>query len=238
MAARGLSAVLIGIGLMLGGCMNATVEPASEANLTPRDKKLLAAAGYADGFDATARYPAVQFDLSRPSEPHIGMLQALGINITIDAKTDYTQDYIPNLRDANGQFEGWGYHSVSGVSPQAISIESSLAAQYWAKGGVTFKGFSLDGGNAKSGDPELNSMIEKIRLEPDDETRLSIVHDIQRYLAKAQWGMLYPGGANGFSLAWPALRNYQVWEGPALSGGASFYDSYRHWLDQTKAPFA
>ena len=46
MAARGLSAVLIGIGLMLGGCMNATVEPASEANLTPRDKKLLAAAPY------------------------------------------------------------------------------------------------------------------------------------------------------------------------------------------------
>ena len=46
MAARGLSAVLIGIGLMLGGCMTATVEPASEANLTPRDKKLLAAAPY------------------------------------------------------------------------------------------------------------------------------------------------------------------------------------------------
>jgi lipoprotein-anchoring transpeptidase ErfK/SrfK len=35
------------IGLMLGGCMNATLEPASQANLKPRDKQLLAHAPYA-----------------------------------------------------------------------------------------------------------------------------------------------------------------------------------------------
>jgi len=46
MAARGLSVVLLGVGLVLGGCMQSTVEPASEANLTVRDKKLLAAAPY------------------------------------------------------------------------------------------------------------------------------------------------------------------------------------------------
>jgi lipoprotein-anchoring transpeptidase ErfK/SrfK len=31
---------------MLGGCMQSTIEPAAESNLTPRDKKLLAAAPY------------------------------------------------------------------------------------------------------------------------------------------------------------------------------------------------
>ena len=46
MAARGLFGVLIGAGLVLGGCMQSTIEPASEANFTPRDKKLLAAAPY------------------------------------------------------------------------------------------------------------------------------------------------------------------------------------------------
>src|SRR6267378_727280 len=46
MAGRGLWAVLIGAGLVLGGCMQSTMEPASEANLTVRDKKLLAAAPY------------------------------------------------------------------------------------------------------------------------------------------------------------------------------------------------
>ena len=46
MAARSLLVVLFGAGLVLGGCMQSTIEPASEANFTPRDKKLLAAAPY------------------------------------------------------------------------------------------------------------------------------------------------------------------------------------------------
>jgi lipoprotein-anchoring transpeptidase ErfK/SrfK len=46
MAARGLAVVLVGVGLVLGGCMQTTLEPSSEANLTVRDKKLLAAAPY------------------------------------------------------------------------------------------------------------------------------------------------------------------------------------------------
>jgi len=46
MAVRGLSVVLFGVAVLLGGCMQSTVEPASEANLTPRDRKLLAAAPY------------------------------------------------------------------------------------------------------------------------------------------------------------------------------------------------
>jgi lipoprotein-anchoring transpeptidase ErfK/SrfK len=45
MSIRGL-VVLMGLGLALGGCMQSTLEPASDANLTPRDKKLLAAAPY------------------------------------------------------------------------------------------------------------------------------------------------------------------------------------------------
>jgi lipoprotein-anchoring transpeptidase ErfK/SrfK len=35
------------LGLLLGGCVNATLEPAPEANLKPRDKQLLARAPYA-----------------------------------------------------------------------------------------------------------------------------------------------------------------------------------------------
>jgi lipoprotein-anchoring transpeptidase ErfK/SrfK len=46
MRVRGLSFALIGVAVLLGGCMQSMIEPASEANLTPRDKKLLAAAPY------------------------------------------------------------------------------------------------------------------------------------------------------------------------------------------------
>src|SRR3974390_3869824 len=45
MKLRGLG-ILFGLGLVLGGCVTQTIEPASEANFTPRDKKLLAAAPY------------------------------------------------------------------------------------------------------------------------------------------------------------------------------------------------
>jgi len=45
MAVRGIALLLTG--LLLGGCMQATLEPASDANLNPRDKKMLANAPYA-----------------------------------------------------------------------------------------------------------------------------------------------------------------------------------------------
>lgn len=47
MAARRLLIVLFGAGMMLGGCMQSTLEPSTEASWTTRDKKLLAAAPYA-----------------------------------------------------------------------------------------------------------------------------------------------------------------------------------------------
>jgi lipoprotein-anchoring transpeptidase ErfK/SrfK len=45
MAVRGITIALMG--LLLGGCMQSTIETASDANLTPRDRKLLANAPYA-----------------------------------------------------------------------------------------------------------------------------------------------------------------------------------------------
>ena len=47
MAAKRLLVVLFGVGVLLGGCMQSTVEPASDANLTPVDRKLLANPPYA-----------------------------------------------------------------------------------------------------------------------------------------------------------------------------------------------
>jgi lipoprotein-anchoring transpeptidase ErfK/SrfK len=45
MAVRGI--VFLLSGLLLGGCMQATIDPASDANLSPRDRKMLANAPYA-----------------------------------------------------------------------------------------------------------------------------------------------------------------------------------------------
>jgi lipoprotein-anchoring transpeptidase ErfK/SrfK len=47
MAGRGLLLALCGLSLVLGGCMQSTLDPSSDASFTSRDKKLLAAAPYA-----------------------------------------------------------------------------------------------------------------------------------------------------------------------------------------------
>jgi lipoprotein-anchoring transpeptidase ErfK/SrfK len=44
---KGLALLVLGLGVLLSGCMQQTVEPASEANFTPRDRKLLANPPYA-----------------------------------------------------------------------------------------------------------------------------------------------------------------------------------------------
>jgi len=44
---RGIALLALGLGLLLSGCMQQTIEPASDANLTPRDRKLLANVPYA-----------------------------------------------------------------------------------------------------------------------------------------------------------------------------------------------
>jgi ABC-type transport system substrate-binding protein len=87
-----------------------------------------------------------------------------------------------------------------------------------------------------SGDPALSAIIEKARLEFDDERRRELVHDAQRYLGKAQWALSQPGYANTFNLVWPAVRNYFAWSNHTW--GTAAYWTYRMWLDETKAPFA
>src|SRR4051794_40789334 len=57
MAARGITFALMG--LLLGGCMQATLEPSNQANFTARDKKLLANAPYAQASIPSAYQRAI-----------------------------------------------------------------------------------------------------------------------------------------------------------------------------------
>jgi peptide/nickel transport system substrate-binding protein len=194
-------------------------------------KKLLSAAGFPNGFETTMRYPAsAQYSLVRYGEPWAGQLQQI-LKVNLDAQTDYTKDYIPNLRDANGRFEGLGMHSVTGSTPQRISAESDLSAQFWSKGGVTFHGF---GTNAQ-GDPALDAIIVKARAEFDTKKRQALIHDAQKYIGKTQWALTQPGGGSTFNLAWPAVGNYFAWTNHTW--GPAAYWTYKMWLDRTKAPF-
>jgi peptide/nickel transport system substrate-binding protein len=197
-------------------------------------KKLLAAAGHPNGFNVTSNYPTMGFSLASTAEPTDGMLRELGLKLTINTP-GYANDYIPNYRDGRGQFEGWTYATVLGTLPNVIHPVAALVAEYWPRGGTAFRGFSSTGTNDQSGDPRLNSMLEKARLEADTKALKNQLHEIQRYLAKTMWGLLVPGGATSFNMAWPAVRNHRTYR-RTRNGNFQEWDPYKLWLDKTQPP--
>jgi peptide/nickel transport system substrate-binding protein len=199
-------------------------------------KKLLSAAGYPNGFAVTSSYSVERLNFSPTAEPIDGMLRELGLDIKVNTP-NYANDYIPNYRDGHGQYEGYAYATVLGTLPQMIHPAASLVAEYWPSGGDAFRGFSASGANDQAGDPKLNAMLEKARLEFDEKALRTQLHDIQRYLAKSMWGLNTPGGASSFKVGWPAVRNNNVWR-RTRQGGFSQWDPYQLWMDQTQPPFA
>ena len=76
----------------------------------------------------------------------------------------------------------------------------------------------------------MDALIVKARVERDTDKRKALVADIQRILAKDAYGILPPGVATGFIMAWPALGNFRVYQGGRLN--------YRLWVDQSRPPLA
>jgi lipoprotein-anchoring transpeptidase ErfK/SrfK len=82
------SALLLVVGLMLGGCMQATLEPATEANFTQRDRKLLANAPYAQASIPQA-YQRHIVDYHRSEAPG---------SIVVDSDARYLYYVLPNRK--------------------------------------------------------------------------------------------------------------------------------------------
>jgi len=154
------------------------------------------------------------------------MINDIGIKSKVIG-LDYQTQYIPKFRDAKGQFEGWAYKSTAGGSGTFDPV-SELSTFWWSKSGTTFHGFSVNGRNDQSGDPQIDGLIEKARVERDTEKRRALVFDIQRSLAKSVFALYPPGSATGFSVAWPSLANFRVYQGGRLNNHL--------WVDDTKPP--
>jgi hypothetical protein len=72
-------------------------------------------------------------------------------------------------------------------------------------------------------------MIEKARVEQDVDRGRALVFDIQRYLAKAMYGLKPAGVTSELTAAWPCLRNFRVFLGAR--------NNYRYWIDESLPPF-
>jgi ABC-type transport system substrate-binding protein len=194
-------------------------------------KKLLAAAGFPNGLEVQSHYVTGPELANLPKQASV--LDAMTAEIGITSKVraiDYQKEYIPVYRDGRGQWEGWAYKTNQGAGPSGNDAVGTLAGEYWSKGGAAYFGFSLTGQNDQTGDPQIDSLIEKGRIERDTERRRQIVFDIQRRLGKAWYALPIPAVATGFVAAWPALGNFRVYQTERAN--------YRLWVDDAKAPLA
>jgi ABC-type transport system substrate-binding protein len=112
------------------------------------------------------------------------------------------------------------YDLFHGSHPQYDSPQAPMRQNH-SDSRLAFGGTAL-------GLPEIDAMIEKARVELDTEKRRALVFEIQRYLAKPVYSLLPPGPGTGFTVAWPALGNFRVYQGARLN--------HALWVDDTKPP--
>ena len=75
----------------------------------------------------------------------------------------------------------------------------------------------------------MDDVLQKAEAETDTPKLKALINDLQRYLAKTAYAVRWPGGASGFMLAWPALQNFQVFQGDSKP---NFY----YWIDESLPP--
>ena len=195
-------------------------------------KKLLSAAGFPNGVEVESKFiTGSQFgtDHQRQVEVLDGWARDVGFKITAKP-IDYNIEYLPQIVTAQGKFPGWAYRFGATTSGDPVDY---YAWRYWSKSGATSGslGFDVNGRGDQSGDPEVDALIERAIAELDDGKRRSLIHDLQRHLAKMQYGVTRPGTATQFRLAWPAVGNYQVFQNDSRTQGM-----YTWWVDDTKEP--
>jgi peptide/nickel transport system substrate-binding protein len=199
-------------------------------------KKLLAAANYPDGIEVIANYisgtgygPAYQANL----QPILGMGADAGFKFK-ETEQNYQTNWPDEFRDSHGFFDGLAFR----LTPVPAEPREALFSLYNQAGSLNY-GFDPDGKGVPSrtgpflGDPTCDDLTSKLRITFDSKEAISIAHELQQYLGKQQYIHRALASATSFDVAWPAVRNFSVFNG--LSWG---YLWKRYWIDKTKAPLA
>ena len=87
--------------------------------------------------------------------------------------------------------------------------------------------------------PGLEALMKAERKEADDKKRAVIVQDIQKFLAKNQPAIMYPGLATTFNMYWPFMGNAGAHRvlggtGPAAPNAAQIDTLVNIWYDRSK----
>jgi ABC-type transport system substrate-binding protein len=207
----------------------------------PEAKKLLAAAGYANGFSFDMYYSQTLYaqPYQKVSEVINGMVLEGGLKgsqrgFPYEQFKDiyYEAYYGPSYTSGKTK----GFNGVVHLADPAVPTVASFLFTFVHKNGGRFHGFTPDGKNAHQGDPKLNDMIDKMRAEFDRNKQLDLSHEIQRYFTGQSYYIPRAATVKPLTLTWPALGNMGVFQ--ASPGENQWAERNVHWwVDQTKPPF-
>jgi ABC-type transport system substrate-binding protein len=142
---------------------------------------------------------------------------------------DYTSWFQPTYLRGRGQYEGiaWTSGNMTG---------DDMDASLW---GFYAPGARSDGIFSWDRVPGLETLMKAERKESDDKKRATIVQDIQKFLAKNQPAIMYPGLATTFNMYWPFMGNAGAHRvlggtGPASPNAAQIDTLVNIWYDKSK----
>jgi len=205
-------------------------------------KKLLSAAGHANGFDYDMFFSTTVYDSEyrKSAELYAGMLLDGGIKAQMRGlpyeqfKDIYYEAYFgPSYTSGKTK----GFNGVVHLANPSLPTAASHLFTFVHKDGGRYHGLTPTGRDAHLGDPKLNSDIDKIKAEYDRERQVAMVHDLIRYFTGQAYYILKPGQVKPMSVIWPALANYGVYmSSPGRNVWAE--TNLQWWIDTTKAPLA
>lgn len=167
-------------------------------------KKLMAAAGYANGLDVLARVSTQTHGAGKESEIALQMLREVGFRVRHEP-ADYNTVFLPNILSARGDWDGNISFSGGGMG---FSPATGLQRVHHPAGGTTrvsWQGQPWDDGHKKIAD-----MIEKALREVDPERYRTLIYDLQREIGMYQSAVIVNFQASPFRLVWPWVKNYNV----------------------------
>ena len=208
--------------------------------------KLIRAAGYTDGIETEVFFnnegtygPAYE----QAVEVLTGFFEAGGHSVKRSGfpYSEYLDKYYfgyrsgASSRGAGDPARGYNGFSVQAERPYPTAVNLMLGG--WHTGGSSFHGMSPTGENATQGDPKVDSLIEAIQAEFDQDAQIAMTHGLIRYMTEMMYMVPRPVTSPGYEVWWPAISglgwrerwpNNAIWTETAIDW----------WIDESKPPFA
>jgi ABC-type transport system substrate-binding protein len=179
----------------------------------------------AAGFNQPIRIPGYVGSVTRQLHVFQEMIQN-GNLFAIDLTA------LPTNEFNNRVFNGGGLHDGLGMAQLAASagdIDNQISVRF----NVTVNAPQCLYRTVFPWYQKTQRLIEAQRVELDEKKRLGLLEELQKEMALQMPAVPYPGIANGFSLAWPFLGNFNVFTPrTTTTAPAETWPSY--WYDASK----